>query len=36
MKFALFSLVMNIPNALTGETLTTQQKFQNVLKRSLL
>ncbi|WP_138755616.1 LLM class flavin-dependent oxidoreductase [Paenibacillus sinopodophylli] len=36
MKFALFSLVMNIPNALTGETLTTQQKFQNILKQAIL
>jgi alkanesulfonate monooxygenase SsuD/methylene tetrahydromethanopterin reductase-like flavin-dependent oxidoreductase (luciferase family) len=36
MKFALFSLVMNIPNAVTGETLTTQQKFQNVLKQATL
>lgn len=36
MKFALFSLMMNIPNAVTGETLTTQQKFQNVLKQAVL
>jgi len=36
MKFALFSLVMNLPNAVTGETLTTQQKFQNVLKQAVL
>lgn len=36
MKFALFSLLMNIPNAVTGETLTTQQKFQNVLKQAKL
>jgi len=36
MKFALFSLMMNIPNAVTGETLTTQQKFQNVLKQAAL
>ncbi|MFC0215924.1 LLM class flavin-dependent oxidoreductase [Paenibacillus chartarius] len=36
MKFALFSLAMNIPNAVTGETLTTQQKFQNILKQAKL
>lgn len=36
MKFALFSLVMNLPNALTGETLTQQQKFQNVIKQAIL
>jgi alkanesulfonate monooxygenase SsuD/methylene tetrahydromethanopterin reductase-like flavin-dependent oxidoreductase (luciferase family) len=36
MKFALFSLVMNLPNAITGETLTAQQKFQNVIKQAQL
>ncbi|KQX48330.1 LLM class flavin-dependent oxidoreductase [Paenibacillus sp. Root444D2] len=36
MKFALFSLMMNLPNAVTGETLTVQQKFQNVIKQALL
>jgi alkanesulfonate monooxygenase SsuD/methylene tetrahydromethanopterin reductase-like flavin-dependent oxidoreductase (luciferase family) len=36
MKFALFSLVANIPNALTGESLTTQEKFQNVIKQAIL
>lgn len=36
MKFALFSLLMNLPNAVTGETLTVQQKFQNVIKQALL
>ena len=36
MKFALFSLVMNLPNAITGETLTAQQKFQNILKQAIL
>jgi alkanesulfonate monooxygenase SsuD/methylene tetrahydromethanopterin reductase-like flavin-dependent oxidoreductase (luciferase family) len=36
MKFVLFSLVMNIRNAVTGETLTAQQKFQNVLKQAML
>ncbi|MFN8439463.1 MAG: LLM class flavin-dependent oxidoreductase [Caldilineaceae bacterium] len=36
MKFALFSLLMNLPNAITGETLTAQEKFQNVIKQALL
>lgn len=36
MKFALFSLVMNLPNAVTGERLTDQQKFQNILKQASL
>ncbi|KAB8145678.1 LLM class flavin-dependent oxidoreductase [Chloroflexia bacterium SDU3-3] len=36
MRFALFSLVMNIPNPITGETLTTQQKFQTILKQAVL
>ncbi|MFD0694710.1 LLM class flavin-dependent oxidoreductase [Paenibacillus sp. GCM10027628] len=36
MKFALFSLVMNLPNAVTGETLTVQQKFQNILNQATL
>lgn len=36
MKFALLSLVMNIPNAISGETLTMQQKFQNVFKQARL
>ncbi|NEW07714.1 LLM class flavin-dependent oxidoreductase [Paenibacillus sp. SYP-B3998] len=36
MKFALFSLMMNIPNAVTGETLTVQQKFQNILNQAIL
>ncbi|QAY67951.1 LLM class flavin-dependent oxidoreductase [Paenibacillus protaetiae] len=36
MKFALFSLLSNIPNAVTGETLTAQQKFQNVLRQAEL
>lgn len=36
MKFALLSLVMNIPNAITGEMFTTQEKFQNVLKQAML
>ncbi|USB32648.1 LLM class flavin-dependent oxidoreductase [Paenibacillus sp. YPG26] len=36
MKFALFSLMMNIPNSVTGETLTAQQKFRNVLNQAVL
>ncbi|WP_088830414.1 LLM class flavin-dependent oxidoreductase [Paenibacillus tyrfis] len=36
MKFILSSLVMNLPNAVTGEALTVQQKFQNVLKQAML
>jgi alkanesulfonate monooxygenase SsuD/methylene tetrahydromethanopterin reductase-like flavin-dependent oxidoreductase (luciferase family) len=36
MKFALFTLLMNVPNAVTGETLTAQQKFQNVLNQAIL
>lgn len=36
MKFALFSLLMNIPNAVTGETLTAREKFRNVLAQAAL
>jgi alkanesulfonate monooxygenase SsuD/methylene tetrahydromethanopterin reductase-like flavin-dependent oxidoreductase (luciferase family) len=36
MKFALFSLMMNLPNAVTGETFTVQQKFENVMKQAIL
>ncbi|MBU5355096.1 LLM class flavin-dependent oxidoreductase [Paenibacillus barcinonensis] len=36
MKFALFSLMMNLPNAVTGEVLTTQQKFHNILQQAQL
>jgi alkanesulfonate monooxygenase SsuD/methylene tetrahydromethanopterin reductase-like flavin-dependent oxidoreductase (luciferase family) len=36
MKFALFSLLMNLPNAITGETLTTQEKFQNIINQAIL
>lgn len=36
MKFALFSLVMNVPNAINGERFTTQEKFQNILKQAQL
>lgn len=36
MKFALFSLIANTPNAVTGEVLTAQQRFQNVLNQAVL
>lgn len=36
MKFVLSSLVMNLPNAVTGEVLTVQQTFQNVVKQAML
>lgn len=36
MKVALFSLMMNIPNAVTGESLTAQQKFRNVIRQAVL
>ncbi|RKP57303.1 LLM class flavin-dependent oxidoreductase [Cohnella endophytica] len=36
MKFALFSLIMNMPNPVTGETWSDQQKFLNVLKQAEL
>lgn len=36
MKFALFSLMSNLPNPVTGESLTTQQKFANVLQQARL
>jgi alkanesulfonate monooxygenase SsuD/methylene tetrahydromethanopterin reductase-like flavin-dependent oxidoreductase (luciferase family) len=36
MKFALIGLAMNIPNPVTGETLTTQEKFNNILKQAVL
>lgn len=36
MKFALFSLMMNLPNAVTGEALTAQQKFHNILEQARL
>ncbi len=36
MKFAVMSLMSNTPNAVTGETFTAQQKFQNVLKQAIL
>ncbi|WP_152395031.1 LLM class flavin-dependent oxidoreductase [Paenibacillus guangzhouensis] len=36
MKVALFSLMMNIPNAVTGESWTAQQKFRNVIRQAVL
>ncbi|EOS54936.1 hypothetical protein C812_02903 [Paenibacillus barengoltzii G22] len=36
MKVALFSLMMNVPNAVTGESWTAQQKFQNVIDQAIL
>ncbi|MCT2193600.1 LLM class flavin-dependent oxidoreductase [Paenibacillus sp. p3-SID1389] len=36
MKVALFSLMMNVPNAVTGEAWTAQQKFQNVIDQAIL
>jgi len=36
MKFALFSLLMNVPNAVTGETLTERGKFESVLNQAAL
>ncbi|MDD9269045.1 LLM class flavin-dependent oxidoreductase [Paenibacillus sp. GCM10023248] len=36
MKFALFSLAMNTRNAVTGESFTAQQKFQNILGQAVL
>lgn len=36
MKFVVFSLIANLPHTLTGETLTAQQKFQNILKQAEL
>src|SRR4051812_29511529 len=35
-KFALFTLMMNEPNAVTGVSLTAQQKFQNVVNQAIL
>jgi alkanesulfonate monooxygenase SsuD/methylene tetrahydromethanopterin reductase-like flavin-dependent oxidoreductase (luciferase family) len=35
MKFVLFNLMSNLPNSLTGETLTAQQKFQSVLNQAV-
>ncbi|MBB6638387.1 LLM class flavin-dependent oxidoreductase [Cohnella thailandensis] len=36
MKVALFSLLMNIPNAVTGESLPDHRKFRNVLRQAEL
>lgn len=36
MKFAVMSLMANTPNAVTGETFTAQQKFQNIIKQALI
>lgn len=36
MKFALFSLVANLPNPRTGEHLTAAQKFENVIRQAVL
>lgn len=36
MKFVLFSLMANLPNAITGEAWSSQQKFQNVIKQAVL
>jgi alkanesulfonate monooxygenase SsuD/methylene tetrahydromethanopterin reductase-like flavin-dependent oxidoreductase (luciferase family) len=36
MKFALFSLVANLPNPRNGESFTTQQKLQNVIRQAQL
>jgi len=34
MKFVLFSLMMNLPNPVTGETLSDRDKFNNILKQA--
>lgn len=36
MKVAVFSLMMNLPNAVTGDSLTAQQKFRNVISQAVL
>ena len=36
MQFALFSLVANLPHPLTGETLTTTEKLENVIAQAVL
>ncbi|WP_219835780.1 LLM class flavin-dependent oxidoreductase [Paenibacillus sp. R14(2021)] len=36
MKIAVFSLLMNVPNAVTGESLTPQAKFNNVIRQAVL
>lgn len=34
MKFAVFNLIMQLPNAVTGELLTPQEKFASVLRQA--
>ncbi|NBD23637.1 LLM class flavin-dependent oxidoreductase [Paenibacillus glycinis] len=36
MKIAVFSLIMNLPNAVTGESLTPQEKFERVLRQAAM
>ncbi|QHW30887.1 LLM class flavin-dependent oxidoreductase [Paenibacillus rhizovicinus] len=36
MKIAVFSLIMNMPNAVTGESLTPLAKISNVLRQAIL
>lgn len=36
MKFVLFNLLQNIPNKLTGKTITTQQFLQNTIRQAKL
>ncbi|WP_127507761.1 LLM class flavin-dependent oxidoreductase [Paenibacillus humicus] len=36
MKFAWFSLVMNLPHAITGEQLTPKQKFDQIIRQAEL
>ncbi|MDQ0862077.1 LLM class flavin-dependent oxidoreductase [Bacillus sp. V2I10] len=34
MKFFLFSLINNLQNPVSGETLSAQQKFQSIIKQA--
>ena len=34
MKFVLFSLIMNLPNPVSGETFSDRQKFRNILRQA--
>ena len=34
MKFVLFSLIMNLPNPVSGETLSDRQKFRHILRQA--
>ncbi|MFD1953074.1 LLM class flavin-dependent oxidoreductase [Paenibacillus thailandensis] len=36
MKFIWFSLVMNLTNPVTGESFTTGEKFENIIRQALL